>query len=87
MAIADPATCGDGEKEVDNGRHGSEQADLQAACAEACGIDVEKVDDGAAEHAVPGDVKIEVREVGTILLGDIGLSKQVETHGVIITIL
>jgi hypothetical protein len=76
--FADPVPGGDGEKEADDGGCGGEQADLQAACAEACGIHVEKVDGGAAQHAKPGDIEVEVPEVGAVFFGDIRLSKRLK---------
>lgn len=71
MSFFDPAACGDGEEEVDDGGHGGEQADLQARCAEAGDVDVEEVYSCAAEDAEPGDVEVEVPEVVAVSFGDV----------------
>lgn len=78
--------CGNGEKKVDDCRHRTEHTDLQSGCAEARGIHVEKVDGGAAQYAEPCYVEIKMGEVGAIFLRNVGLSKNVEAHGEIITI-
>jgi hypothetical protein len=39
VAFRKPASGRDGEEEIDHGRHGSDQADLQTCCAETCGVD------------------------------------------------
>lgn len=75
FSFADPVTGGDGEEQADDGGCGGEQADLQAARAEACGVHVEKVDGGAAQNTKPGNIEIEVCEIGTVFFRNIGLSE------------
>jgi len=75
MPFCEPAPGGNGEKEVDDGRHGADETDLQTGGTDACGVDAEKVDDRTAENAKPGDIQIKMFEVGTIFLWNRGLSE------------
>ena len=86
MLSADPMTCRDGEKKIDDSSSCCQETDLQTGCAKARGIHVQKVDSRAAQYAEPGNIEIKVDEVGPIFSRNIGLIEYSKSHYFIITI-
>ena len=70
VAFGKPATRGNGQEEVNHGGHGADETDLKTTCADARGVDVEKVDNRAAQDAEAGNIVIKVAKRGMVFRGN-----------------